>query len=334
MGGNALKEHETVRLNRSDFQKLEKKCVDVLRKLYPNSKINSLKYYRNKPDFGDLDILIESKNYNPFVAANALGAVEIIRNGNVTSIGVHSGNSTIFQVDLISADSSYYDFAEFYYSYNDVNNIKGRTARRLNFKLGHDGLWYCLRDKDNSDHVVDNILVTDDWVKATEFLGYNPDILRRGFDTLEEIYQYAMSSPYTVPEIFLLENRNYRSRVQDAKRKTYMGFLDWLRDNYDVGEETTDEQKIQLRKESLQRAFDFFPDFKPKVDELYAKFELSKLIKSKINGKLVKEILNLTVNDGERYIKPILNNLANETILTKTESEIIELIKQEYQKLV
>lgn len=122
MGGNALS-RTSVRLTKKNYERLAADCVAKLRALYPAARVNDIVAYRSKPDFGDLDIALDPEGYNPFEAAEALGAVEVVRNGPVTSIGVKvrpelaelDGN--VFQVDLIKLGAPEYDFALSYYSY-------------------------------------------------------------------------------------------------------------------------------------------------------------------------------------------------------------------------
>jgi hypothetical protein len=50
------------------------------------------------------------------------------------------------------------------------------------------------------------------------------------FETDNEMYDYVISSPYFVPEIYLLENRSYDARQRDKKRPSYNRFLEYIKD--------------------------------------------------------------------------------------------------------
>ena len=97
---------------------------------YAPGRIEVLGNYLDKADFGDCDILIESSDaYDPHQAAGVLDAVEVVRNGPVTSIGVivrpevpfRDGN--VFQVDLIRMPPEAFDFALAYFGRDDVDNV-------------------------------------------------------------------------------------------------------------------------------------------------------------------------------------------------------------------
>jgi len=80
-----------------------------------NVRFADIRSYNTKDSFGDMDILIESHNtYNPFVIAEELNAKEIVRNGDVTSVGIDIGERTLFQVDLIKTESKSFHYAEHY----------------------------------------------------------------------------------------------------------------------------------------------------------------------------------------------------------------------------
>jgi hypothetical protein len=88
MGGHALS-CTSVRLTKSNYEHIASDCVSKLRAVYPGKRIEALGSYRSKADFGDCDILIEGgAPYDPYVAAEAINAVEIVPNGPVTSVGI------------------------------------------------------------------------------------------------------------------------------------------------------------------------------------------------------------------------------------------------------
>ncbi len=231
MGGNALRHHTSTRLHRQVYEGFSQRCLERLGALYPAKRIDVIQAYGAKPDFGDCDILLESEGYNPFEAAEALHALEVVRNGSVTSLGVVvnetpgvSLEDNVFQVDLIAQDSAGYSFAKNYFAFNDLGNLIGRIAHKQGLSHGHAGLRYYVRD---GSHLLGDILLTQDYDEALDFLGYNCKRYAQGFKTLDEVYEFAASTPYFNVDIFLLDNRNHAARVRDRKRKTYMGFLQW-----------------------------------------------------------------------------------------------------------
>lgn len=152
MGGNALS-CTSVRLTKQNYDRLATDCVARLRERFPGKRIDALGTYRAKADFGDCDVLVEGgPDYDPHQAAAALNAVEVVRNGPVTSVGVlvrpevphRDGN--VFQVDLIKMEPEAYDFASGYFGASDTGNLVGRIAHSMGLSHRHDGLVFYHRD--------------------------------------------------------------------------------------------------------------------------------------------------------------------------------------------
>lgn len=291
MGGNALS-HTSVRLTKQTYERVAADVVARLKTRYPGNRVYAIESYRAKPDFGDLDVLIESTGYDPHQAAQALGAVEVVRNGPVTSVGLlvrpetPAADGNVFQVDLIRMDPQAFDFASCYFRNNDMGNLVGRVAHAMFVSLRHDGLVFYFRD---GDYKFREIVLTRDWGEALAFLGYDPERYTQGFEDLEEIFQYVTTTPYFSPAIFLLENRNARARVRDRKRPTYNAFLSWCaaRQNLPVFEFPQD------KKAWLPRIAEFFPHFQAEYDKAVADLAELRAVKEKFNGDWVSQITGL-----------------------------------------
>lgn len=292
MGGNALS-CKSVRLTKNDYNRVAGDCVAKLREFYPGKRIEALGSYRSKADFGDCDILVEScEAYDPHAAAAALGAKEVVRNGPVTSVGVlvnpdlPFGNGNVFQVDLITMAPVEFDFALRYFGHGDTGNLLGRIAHAQGVSLRHDGLVYIFRD---DGHKFREIFLTRDYAQALQFMGYDPNVLARGFETKEDVYRYVATSPFFNRDIFLLENRNAKSRVRDAKRVMYMEFLEWSEANPGLTAFVYPENKAEW----LPRIVEFFPGFKAEYDQAWDDLAKLRNVKSKFNGELVAELTGL-----------------------------------------
>jgi hypothetical protein len=304
MGGNALSE-ETIRLPASRYREVENRTLGRIRDMLPGVRAEAIAAYTDKPDFGDMDILVaEHADFEPIALSQKLAAKEIVRNGEVTSFGLPVTEG-VFQVDLISVPAASFDFAMRYFSFNDLGNLLGRVAHKFGAKFGHLGLLYPLRDPENDDHLLAELPVTSDFSAALAMLGYDAqayETLRREdqFRGLEDIFRYVVSSPYANPAIYLLENRSYRARVRDAKRPTYNKFLEWLAaqepgslPDYPWGEAGSPERQVQ-RRSFLDMAFERFPAFKNSYDEALAGAERLHRSKRYFNGEFVASISGLS----------------------------------------
>lgn len=292
MGGNALS-HVTVRLTKKNADRVAEDCVAKLQKLYAGRRIAYLSSYRTKPDAGDADILVEADGrYDPHEAAAALGAVEVVRNGPVTSIGlvvrpeVAALDGNVFQVDLIKSSPAEFDYSLGYFMWSDLGNLIGRIAHAGFTAHRHDGLYFYFRDK---DHLFRTILLTQDHDKALAYLGYDPVRFQEGFDTLEDIFQYAASSRFFNRDIYLLENRNAKSRVRDKKRPAYMGFLQWCEGRPGLPAFKYPEDKTAW----LPRLAGHFPNFQTEYDRAAADLAEHRAVKEKFNGEWVAKLTGL-----------------------------------------
>lgn len=283
MGGNALKKTVTRRYLAEEYYVLVEQALSELQAKAPGAEMDDVKAYREKASFGDLDVVVKNVEGTKQQFAQALvelGVTEVVKNGNVWSCGWGD-----FQLDLLFQQPKDYEFALRYFAWNDLGNLLGRTAHKAGFKFGHNGLKVVLRD---GDYVVKELLVTSDFGQALQFLGFDPSRYEEGFDTLEEVFQYASSTPFFAVDAFLLENRSYKARVRDAKRPTYNAFLAWA-EKLDFPAPVKREKSEWLREACLE-----FPEFAVELDAVKQSHAKSKEAKLKFNGGMVSQLTGLT----------------------------------------
>lgn len=293
MGGNALSV-PTVRLTRKQYIDFEDLVVLSLERGVCKH-VAAVRSYAKKPDFGDMDILYVPHDSTTLEnMLHSLKPVEVVRNGDVTSVGLEYNG--VFQVDLIKCQEEYFDWASTYFAFNDLGNLMGRIAHKMGFKYGHDGFWYVLRDEEHPTQVVKEILVSRDEETVFDFLGYDYQRFLEGFDTLEDIFEFVVSSPYFNKDIYLLDNRNHTARVRDRKRKTYMQFLAWCEEkefnNFKWEESGTVEREVQKRH-YLSIAADTWPSFNLELMLCNSKHRMRKEAKKKFNGEVVAGVTGL-----------------------------------------
>ncbi|MCH8618214.1 hypothetical protein [Undibacterium sp. TS12] len=304
MGGNAL-QAESVRLPAARYHALELSVMQRLQAAFPQRRMEAVLAYANKPDFGDMDILVEGGDgYDPAQFAHVLQATEVVHNGDVSSMGL-AIEEGVFQLDLIRTPATSFDFAVRYFGLNDFGNLVGRIAHKFGAKFGHLGLLYPLRDTETGSHLIAELCITSDFSEALDLLGYDANRYEQlrttaQFKSLEDIFHYVVSSPFANREIYLLDNRNHKARIRDAKRATYNAFLAWLDEQaegvipaYPWAEAGSNERDRQ-KQAFLENCFTRFPSFKLAYEQAMQRHERTVQVKRKFNGILVTELTGLT----------------------------------------
>jgi len=222
---------------------------------------------------------------------------EIFHNGNVWSFDYKE-----IQVDFITCAPEDFDSNYHYMAFNDLGNFIGRLAQSIGLKYGQEGLWY--------NHYSDNkatktkIIISKDYPKIFKFLDLNYNRWITGFDTLEDIFEYVITSKYFNAPMFQLSELNKINRERNVKRKSYMSFLEYI-DGKDSHPEY-DKGRIKLIKNNIINVIRTeFP--LANIDLHLAEIEYNtarkKLISLKFNGQIIKDKYNLNGKDlGESII--------------------------------
>jgi hypothetical protein len=338
MGGNALV-HGSVRLTQRNARRMAEACILTLKGLYPAARAVFLEGYRTKPSAGDADILVEAcAQWDPQAVAAALGAVEVVRNGPVTSLGlvvrpeVPSVAGNVFQVDLVRVPGAAFDYAKGYFMWSDLGNFIGRIAHAAFTAHRHDGLYWYARD---GDYLLREILLTQDHDQALAYLGYDARRFNQGFDTLEDIFEFAASSEFFNPALYALSGRSARARVRDKKRLVYNGFLKWC------------EAKPDLRKFAypadkqvwLPRIAEHFPHFPAEHERAQRDMRELRRARAAFNGELVHHITGLEGRQLGEIIRRIKESFGSsealrEFVLQSTPAQIEARVRQAHAELM
>jgi hypothetical protein len=297
MGGNALKSAGARRVTAAEAKQVASVVCQAVDAIFLehgfDRKSHMIEAYRQKSDYGDLDIVVLDE------AVKSIGTMEFLalletrlgktmpnvpnhpKAGHV-SAGYPLGDGTCLQIDFIFADSKEYDFACSYFGFNDLGNLMTVLAKKMDkLKFGHSGLTSVFKE---GGHMLGTVYLTQDFEQAVRFLGYDYERYAKGFDTLEEIFQFAASTPYFNPDIYLLENRNHDARMRDKKRSTYNGFLKWIAEN------PVPRYEWPENGQWVEKALKVFPDAVTQMrvmSDLEAKRKASKAI---YNGSFVAKV--------------------------------------------
>jgi hypothetical protein len=339
MGGNALKEFDSKRLPANRHAELSSALKGALENLMSHLGVNGqagmIPSYREKPDHGDIDVVLPTKLRKVSTDAKIGAALAesmsttpwpFKANGGVVSYGIPLPEGGVFQVDLIYLPEEEVDFAVKYFAWNDVGNLIGRIAHKMGLRFGHNGLHMPLRD---GNYLFDTLVVTRDFDEAMTFLGFDAARWNEGFNDLESIFEFTVNNNRFAHKLYLLEERNHTARVRDKKRPTYTKFLKWLEEHpeKDSGFEWPEDKNFWLPD-----IFKAFPDMEAKWIKANEKLARAQAIKQKYNGNRVTELTGLTNKELGVFIKEHRASFENDEAFNawvheSTQEDIDKVIK-------
>lgn len=334
MGGKALNKYGvfTERKRTSEFRQIACELQFTFH-YYLGVTTSVVKCYHEKSDHGDLDLLLLVDNtfHNKGVdlrtfIKDTFNPKAVHYNG-----GVYSFDYKNFQIDIIPIRESKWDVARVYYSYDPLGNIMGKTFHKFGLSYGWDGLFYKFRNFNG--RLSQNILLTTDAQKIFEVGGYDYKRYLHGFDTLKDIFDFAITSRYFDTEIFQMANLKSIDKKRNRKRGSYHTFLKYLEDNkIDISYPFERDKSIYLP--IIEEAF---PEvgFLERLNELKEKDEINRQLAEKFNGNLVMEWLpelkGKKLGEAISEFKKHLGDSYNETVLTSSTKELQELFQNVYE---
>lgn len=322
MGGRALKNTSTRRYLATEYFDLIPQIFKCLNSITKIDRMDVIPAYRTKESFGDMDVVYSTWDDLPLCVEDiksCFNVNEIVRNGSVISFDFKE-----LQIDVIHLHQESYDYGISYFSWNDCGNIVGKCAHRLGLKHGHNGLFLPLRYDDN---VFAEICVTTNHHETLRFLGLDPIVFTEGFDTLEQMFEFVIKSPYYHPDQYLLENLNTVAKIRDRKRDTYRKFLEYGK-TIDTTKLTSYEHRSD-KSDFMPLIFKTFPDSKIRFDHEMKCVSLRTLAKTKFNGDIVSELTELK----ERQLGMFMSHLKSVDVLNDPH-QIVYLSVEHIKKLI
>ncbi|MBC7647061.1 MAG: hypothetical protein H7095_08100 [Pseudopedobacter sp.] len=219
MGG---KLYNLPRMPRADYLEREGELRRFL-DLWLGGRYRIPRFYGDKPDFGDMDVLVESRpdwGKLRLELMRELNITEFKTAGHVFSV-VYRG----LQTDFFSVPQRYLESTYIFMSFNDLGNLLGRMVRRFDLKYGEHGLSYVYRRE--GGHYKADLELTEDFRRICAFLGLDYGEWEMGFDSLEALFEWTISSPYFSVAPYLDDlSGSLERRMKD--RPTIQKFISWL----------------------------------------------------------------------------------------------------------
>jgi len=317
MGGNALS-FETRRVNSEEYKHLSGKIVCIAQTIFPGSDVRLVKSYHQKPSHGDIDVLLSigvNDDRRKEIIQSAYAPREIVQNSNCYSFDYEN-----VQIDFIFLPQEDMDIASAYFAYNDLGNLVGRIYHKMGLKFGHDGLWLCVM---NETRVIGEICLSKDIKEILEFGDYSYETWKSGFETLDDIFEYVVSSKFYSYDIFDLDNRNAKARMRDRKRKTYTAFLQFAEKLKEL--DGSKDYQWMPSVSYLSRVFLKFDCF-DEYEMIIRNWMKSEYVRSIFNGSVVMNLVpNLSGKDLSVFMSKFL------TVVSKEEMEYMTSEDVSYQ---
>lgn len=281
MGGRVFLS-ECRRISKDEYEELTEGVIQDL--LAGGWEARLIPSYRNKQDFGDIDLLVSGEG----------DIIEEVRKMRGYRAHRQNGDCLSFlkkdvQVDIITVPRDEMKMTLSYFSWNDLGNLMGRIARRMGFRYGHRGLFSEVKDR--FGNVAEKVRLSRDPESIFSFLGCDFQRWTRGFDEIHDVFGFVSSSDFFAKDCFRLCNLNHGTRMRNKKRAGYATFLIWLEG------ETLKEFDFNsvADGEWRRRARDFFGnDWLKTEGAILRRLEEEAIRREKFNGKVVGEITGLS----------------------------------------
>jgi len=270
------------RMPRAQYLVLEAEVRRFLDTKIPG-KFRIPRYYGDKPDFGDMDVIVARISNWEELKTDILRHFSIVdckTVGHVFSTSLRGLQTDFFMVPEEDLETTYT-----FMSFNDLGNFIGRICRRFDLKYGERGLEYVYR-RANGNYV-ENIAVSRDFQATCQFLGLDYSAFEQGFASLTEVFDWVIASPYfSVAPYLDDQTSNLQKRIGD--RTTVARFVDYLR-----AKNIDKRPEFQDRKDYLEEVARAFPKARLlERIEAAKQAEARSIINSeKFNGKRVMRLL-------------------------------------------
>lgn len=350
MGGAATKEFGTHRISKDEYDDIQSTVRAAFSKyLIENKLIDKYSAFsdvpplKDKQDFGDIDLIsnIETSVFKDFldsdVAKNyGISVIGFKRNSNVTSYALNFKDKVKVQVDYIYMPKETYNFAKNYFSYGDLGNFIGKIANAYGYKFGHDGLYKKivvdagnisnksqLPSKEIRRH---DILLTQDFMTALEFLGFKkPFKFNKGF-TKEEMYSFVTECESFYPVIFDPNTppKNSAHKSRQSKRNAHIDFHMFIinqpfyhhMEKHGVNNNKFFIEKVvKVRKSNLLvRERKMFPVLCNKERNIKKIIKTEVFFKKRLNFKLIKQLANEYIQNHAKVDGIEFNELSGDDV--------------------
>jgi len=298
MGGKTLNTKfgiKTERKSTSEHLEITKEISKIIKEMF-DIEIFPLPFRNDKKDHGDLDILILEKSENKDIYQKLKKRFTfVVKNKHLYSFLYKN-----YQIDLIFQKPKNWETSKVYYSYDPCGNLIGKLFHKFGLKYGLNGLVYPVRNY--SGRFVKDIIISKDNKKIFEFLGLDFERFKSGFNTIEEIFEFIISSKYFNSENFIFENLTNIDRKRNKKRNSYHLFLKYINEK---DPNSFNNYKFDRNKKNyIEKINNYFPEANllEEFEKIEEQNKIKKEVSEKFNGHIIKEYIKLSGKELGNFI--------------------------------
>lgn len=319
MGGSVFASHAaTVRIDRAEHDAIVGNVAEALLPLGIHAR--ALPSLRSKASFGDVDMVCarsqthgglppEGEDHVRALArrdaqiAQTLGA-DAYHRGAVRNPALHmllSGRNGPVQLDLMSIEDDLLEFAARHLSWGDAGAMAAAIAQQMGVKMGMTGIALAVRIR----AATHRLRLDLDYDQALDLIGLDADRHRRGFDTVEEVYEWLAAGRYFNPLLWSAEFMTNKRRHRAMKRDSFAGLQEWIQrerpqSRYDWG-----ETRGARMEEWTERLLDAHPEARTEMNRLIEASTAPQGLRAFFNGEVIRR--HIDVDDDA--LQHVMNNL-------------------------
>ena len=157
---------------------------------------------------------------------------------------VDNASKAYYQLDIHTCRPTSFAWEAMVYSYGDLWHIIGVFITRFNLTINDRGLYLRVKEIE-AKHKKDSLLfLTNEKGAMMQFLGLDKEAYERGFETLEELFQWAARSRFFRRRFFEKDVVSEKERKVREKRVMYGRFVkQWLPKQGKSSPEATTKQE-------------------------------------------------------------------------------------------
>lgn len=236
MGGNAIKKVKVERISKTIYLEIIQEITDILNQL--PIRFDFTRETPGKIDFGDVDVLIDT-SYGLAQSVESVvnlihekfQTVELAISGYVYSFA-YEKDGVYYQVDFILVCCL--EMAKLYFSYGDTGAIIGRYTAFHGLFFSEDGLYVKVKachlfnmKYPQNENILKEMVLCSNPREVCEFLVLDYDKWLQGFASVEELFEWIISSRFYSREFYCFLKGEHRRRLRNL-RAFYHKFLEYI----------------------------------------------------------------------------------------------------------